>query len=106
MIRCLIDTGADTSVLLLQSLKQETLINKNNSIELTGLANNPTNLKTIGSCIATLIINGIEIQHEFQILDKTSINLSHDAILGSDFLKKCNIQYTIYNYTIPKFYYY
>lgn len=95
----LIDTGSEVSIAKLYSLKRDVNINQENAMELSGITYHSKNLRTIGTCEARVLINNSYVYHDFHILRDSDINLSQDAILGMDFLSKCNVQITLHETT-------
>lgn len=91
----LIDTGSEVSIAKLCSLKKDININHDKSMELSGISYHSRKLHTLGTCKARVSINDSYVYHTFHILRDSDINLSQDAILGMDFLSKCNVQITI-----------
>lgn len=91
-LRFLVDTGAEISLIKLQSLKQGIRIFAKKAIELVGISSSSNNVQTLGTCNAELIINDRKVYHPFQVINGNDVNLSQDAILGMDFLKKWDMK--------------
>lgn len=85
----LIDTGAEISIIKLESLRNHVNIWPNMAIAVNGIINNSNTVHTLGVCEADILINDIIFHHLFHVVRGDSIDLAQDAIIGADFLEKC-----------------
>lgn len=81
-----IDTGADVSIIKKSALRETTPIHPDKSAILNGIAKDENDIKTEGICEADILIDNTMIHHSFQVVHPNSLDLSHDGILGADFL--------------------
>lgn len=82
--KLLIDTGADLNLIKLNSLKDELLVPDTTIYNMQGI--NDQLVNTMGSVMLTVIINDIEFETEFQVVN-TAFPITGDGILGNPFLK-------------------
>lgn len=75
------------TLVLAEALNPDTVINRENHINLIGINGEDNKLQSLGSTFANLTINNVIIRHKFQVVDQ-KINLTSDGLLGMDFLLK------------------
>lgn len=91
------DTGAEISICKAQSLREDVYVFKHDSVELSGFLSNVKNISTLGTCSMQILVNNRIIDHDFHIINGEDINLLEDAVLGMDFLGKCNLKLVFEN---------
>lgn len=94
ILRFLIDTGAEISLIKLNSLHDHVPIDVNNIIELQGITSGKIN--TLGSCVGEIFCNNKFYKQTFHIV-KNDFKLEHDGILGSDFLCRHQVRISFSN---------
>lgn len=91
------DSQADISLIKISALNNETLIDKNNTIEIKGIT--PNTIATLGTIHANLHFNDTIIEHELHVVpDDFCIN--SDGIIGRDFMKENNCVINYRNMTL------
>lgn len=78
------DSGADVSIIKLDSFCQLNILNKNEAIALDGFTNN--SVKTLGTCLGNIKINCDVIKQKFHVVPNSVKMYDYDIILGRDFL--------------------
>lgn len=82
------DTGADISLVKVDSLKDDTIVNRQPKIVLAGITNE--SLTTLGICEGKITLSPSDVlEHQFSVVSKHfQLNQNADGILGRDFLIK------------------
>lgn len=95
---CLIDTGADLSLIRIGVLREKTFINGRINCELMGIAKG--NARTIGISCGDVLIDNKLINHEFHVVSEGIIPKPYDAILGIKFFQENKICIDFSNNTV------
>lgn len=97
----LIDSGAEISIVRLSSIAHDTNIQRNEQVQLIGLLPSTKQLRSIGTCIMHIQLNGESLSHKFHVVNDDQLTLRQDAILGVDFLKTNELTIDYSNKSIP-----
>lgn len=81
----LVDSGAHASMIRSSKVKRNTLYYPQIKYGLIGISGPKSSVQTHGAAYANITSNGVKMKHQFQIAGK-EVYLSHDGIIGSDFL--------------------
>lgn len=84
----LVDTGADVSLVRIQSLKGSTMVSQRTRFVLTGITSN--SITTLGICTGNIAFPLAQtVNHEFSVVpEHFQLNSDSDGIIGRDFLLK------------------
>lgn len=84
-IKCVIDTGAELSIIKPDKVLKEKIDFKN-KVSIQGVAKDQL-ITSIGLIATYLNFNNFYVKHKFHVIKK-DLNLNADAVLGNDFLMK------------------
>ncbi len=86
VVRLLLDTGADVSLLKAGRIEDDSVINKEIIVELKGISEQP--IYTLGTCFISIKLeNEKTLKHEFHVISDSK-SIKNDGLLGRDFLQK------------------
>lgn len=90
IMKMLIDTGANLSIVKRSRIEGETLINRMEIISLFGITEEK--IQTLGSCYAEVRMNGRIMNQKFHVVrDDFELEEDLDGIIGEDFLHKNDV---------------